>query len=221
MRDLTKRQKDILEFFDAYSKEHGYPPTMREICKKFSIASTNGARYHLHRLKELGYIEIEPYRSRGIRRINDAAAAPRMANKSAFPYLMPILGRVPAGPLALADPGAREDEVGVDPQFFGIHADDPELFGLRVRGDSMIEAGIHDGDVVVVKLQDTAMDGQIVVVREEDEATLKRFRREKNAVVLVPENPKYESIRIPDRGGPEYGQNVGVIGIVVGLIRSM
>lgn len=220
MKKPSKRQQEILDFFDEYSRKNGYPPTLREIGKKFAINSTNGSRYHLQRLKEMGYIEIEPYRSRGIRRTNRDIPG-SLLKKQSYSYTMPILGQVPAGPLSLAAADMQEDTVGVDPGYFSSRHDSPNLFGLRVKGDSMIRAGIHDGDVVIVQPQEDAMDGQIVVARVEDEATVKRFQRSRDAIILHPENPAYEPIRVPNRGGDEFGQSVGILGIVVGLIRSM
>ncbi len=221
MKKISKRQKEILDYFDEYSQKNGYPPTLREIGKKFQITSTNGSRYHLQRLKELGYIEIEPYRSRGIKRTNRDVPGAMPLNRNSYQYKMPILGSVPAGPLSLAAPEMQEDTVGVDPSYFGSYDDSPDLFGLKVSGNSMSQAGIHDGDIVIVKPQDNAMDGQIVVARVEDEATVKRFRRANNEIFLMPENPAYEPIRVPNLGGEEYGQSVGILGVVVGLIRSM
>lgn len=216
MKELTKRQKDILDFIDQCSNETGYPPTLREICKKFSIASTNGARYHLLRLQKMGVLEVRPNTSRGMRRADRPAPLPPGRT-----YQMPILGRVPAGPFSLAEPDIREDELTVDPQFFGNRSAEPDLFGLRVNGDSMVEAGIHDGDIVVVRQQENANNGDIVVARLEDEATVKRFKRGAGEVVLEPANRAYNPIHIPDAGGAEDGQNFALLGIVVGLIRSM
>ena len=219
MKKITPKQKKILTFFDVYCRKHGYPPSLREICKRFSMSSTNGARYHLQRLKALGYVKIEPYRSRGVKRIGEPSV--QTQSDSPFRYNMPILGQVPAGPFDFAAPDIREDEVGVDPTFFGSYSDTPELFGLRVKGDSMTEAGIFDGDVVVVRPQEVAHDGQIVVARVEDEATVKRFRRQNGEMVLLPANPAYSPIHVPDRGGSENGQDVSIVGVVVGLIRSL
>jgi len=217
MEELTSRQKAILDFIDQNIRERGYPPTLREICKKFSISSTNGARYHLHRLGRMGYLEIERYASRGVKRIG--ASSPGSVSRRN--YRMPILGRVPAGPLNLAAPDLREEEMVVDPEFFGSRASEPELFGLRVKGDSMVEAGIYDGDIVVVRPQNLADDGDIVVARVEEEATVKRFYRQNGDIVLQPANPDYSPIRIPNQGGKENGQDIGIVGVVVGLIRAM
>ncbi len=216
MKELTKRQKEILAFIDESMDESGYPPTLREICKRFKIASTNGARYHLLRLQKMGHLEVQSNTSRGMRRTDRPAPPPPRRT-----YQMPIVGRVPAGPFSLAEPDIREDELTVDPQFFGDRAAEPDLFGLRVSGDSMVEAGIHDGDIVVVRQQDNANNGDIVVARLEDEATVKRYKRGSNEVVLEPANRAYAPIHIPDAGGPDNGQSFALLGIVVGLIRSM
>lgn len=218
MNDLSTKQKSILTYIEQYHSENGFPPTLREICKKFSISSTNGARYHLHRLKQMGYLEIEPHKSRGVKRVGESLSV----IKSGCSYRMPVLGRVPAGPFNLASPDLREDELTVDPDFFGArNGKEQELFGLRVQGDSMINAGIYDGDIVVVRAQENADDGDIVVARLEEEATVKRYRRGHSQIALEPANPAYKPILIRDRGGKELGQDVALLGVVVGLIRSM
>ncbi len=218
MTDLSPKQRGILSFIEKYQSDHGYPPTLREICKQFSISSTNGARYHLHRLKELGFLEIDPHKSRGVKRVGGVHQVLQSWGKT---FRLPVLGSVPAGPLDLASPDIRDEEITVDPDFFGSRSEEPELFGLRVRGDSMIEAGIHDGDIVVVRAQQNANDGDIVVARVEEEATVKRFRRGNSTIVLEPANPAYQPILIRDKGGQSLGQDVALLGIVVGLIRSM
>ena len=217
MKDLTKRQKDILDFITCTLDKNGYPPTLREICKKFSIVSTNGARYHLYRLKELGYLEVEPNKSRGMKLVNES---PRMMNLD-MGFELPLLGQVPAGPLDYAATDLYNGNVTINPAFFGAKSSEAHLFGLRVKGDSMINAGIRDRDIVVVRSQPTAKNGDIVVARYRDDATVKRFRRKTKEIVLEPENPAYEPIRIPDQGGSEYGQDFAVIGLVVGVIRSL
>ncbi|HPP02637.1 MAG TPA: transcriptional repressor LexA [bacterium] len=216
MPELSPRQREILDYLEKYKEEQGYPPTLREICKKFAISSTNGARYHLQRLMKLGYLEIDPHKSRGVKQVKDAS---RTSIKRS--YRMPVLGTVPAGPLNLAAPDIREDELHVDPGFFGSRGSEPDLFGLRVRGDSMIGVGIQDGDIVVVRPQPNPNNGDIVVARVEEDATVKRFRRLENEIVLEPANPAVEPIHVPDQGGVESGQNVAILGVVVGLIRSM
>ncbi len=217
MPNLSPRQREILKFIDQFMREYGYPPTLREICKKFSFSSTNGARYHLYKLKKLGFLDVQPHTSRGVKRVTIS----KKKSQGNLNFRLPILGRVPAGPLDLAEPDIREDEISVDPQFFGSRAQDPELFGLRVNGDSMIEEGIYNGDIVVVRSQQTASDGEIVVARVEDEATVKRFKRIKNDILLEPANPSYAPIRLENKGGMENGQDIGILGVVVGLIRAM
>ncbi|MBI1389634.1 MAG: transcriptional repressor LexA [bacterium] len=216
MPELSKRQREILDFIQENQQRSGYPPTLREICKRFAIASTNGARYHLHRLQKMGYLEVAPNTSRGMRLVG--SRPPAKATRS---FQLPILGRVPAGPFNLASPDLREDELTVDPEYFGARGAEPDLFGLRVNGDSMVEAGIHDGDIVVVRPQEDAHNGDIVVARLEEEATVKRFRRGLNEIVLEPANRAYKPIHIGDEGGLDYGQNFALLGVVVGLIRSM
>ncbi|MBD3267519.1 transcriptional repressor LexA [bacterium] len=213
MKSLTKRQQDILKFITQTNQEHGYPPTLREICKKFKIASTNGARYHLMRLHELGYLDVEPNKSRGMRIVNQEE------ENSPFKlgFQLPVLGRVPAGPFNYASPDLREDEMTIDPSFFGSNIKEPNLFGLRVSGDSMIEAGIMDRDVVIVRPQETANTGDIIVARLDDEATVKRFRRKGRQVILQPENPSYEPIPVSSKEGSDFA----ILGLVVGLIRTM
>lgn len=217
MTELTERQKGIMDFIRKSMDENGYPPTLREICAKFDIKSTNGARYHLHRLHKLGKLVVEANKSRGMRPV-DYAPSKRGKQRS---YTLPILGSAPAGPLDYANPDLREDELTVDPNFFGERSAEPQLFGLRVKGDSMIDAGILNGDVVVVRPQPNARDGDIVVARLEDEATIKRFRRRAHEIVLEPANKAYKPIRIPNKGGQDFGQNFSVLGAVVGVIRSM
>lgn len=212
--DITQRQIRILEFITGYQKDNGYPPTLREVCKQFKIKSTNGARYHLHRLRDAGYLEVSRYTSRGVRLTN----TPKGGNSSSakHEFHLPILGRVPAGRTDYAAPDLRDGEVVIDPDFFGRRGGN-SLFGLRVKGDSMINAGIFDGDVVVVKSQESADDGEIVVARVEDEATVKRLRRESKRVILEAENPMYEPM-IYDLS---QGLDFGILGVVVGLIRAI
>jgi repressor LexA len=218
MAELSSKQQKILNYIKTYLKAQGYPPTLREICKEFSISSTNGARYHLHRLQKMGYLEIDPHRSRGVKCVEQEDE-----NSSPKPkvFQMPVLGSVPAGPFDMASPDLREGELTINPAFFGSNVAEPEMFGLRVKGDSMINAGIHDGDIVVVKAQGDANNGDIVVARLEEEATVKRYRKESRQIVLEPENPAYASIPIRDEGGADQGQDVSLLGVVVGLIRSM
>lgn len=211
--EISLKQRRILDFITSYQGEYGYPPTLREVCKQFKISSTNGARYHLHRLRDAGYVEVSRYTSRGVRLVGDTKPSSKSVKGS---FRLPLLGRVPAGRTDYAAPDLREGDIVIDPDFFGRRGVN-SLFGLRVRGDSMTGAGIHDGDVVVVKPQEDADDGEIVVARVEDEATVKRIKRKPKKLILQPENPVYEPIVFHEGGV----QDVGILGIVVGLIRSM
>ena len=141
MAELTRTQRKILDFIERSITNRGYPPTLRDICEKFSFSSTNGARYHIQRLKQLGFLEVKRYTSRGVRLIG---ASKKSASARKL-YPMPLLGQIPAGPFNFASPDMREDEIGVDAKYFGDRAKKPDLFGLRVTGDSMINAGILDG----------------------------------------------------------------------------
>lgn len=212
--EISQRQMRILDYITGYQKDNGYPPTLREVCKQFKIKSTNGARYHLHRLRDAGYLEVSRYTSRGVRLTSTPKGGGSSLSKREFP--LPILGSVPAGRTDYAAPDLREGEVVIDPDFFGRRSGNG-LFGLRVKGDSMINAGIFDGDVVVVKSQESADDGEIVVARVDDEATVKRLRRESKRVILQPENPKYEPMVFDVNKGIDFG----ILGVVVGLIRAI
>jgi repressor LexA len=209
-QELSPKQRRILRYIDRFREKNGFPPTLREICKQFGISSTNGARYHLHKLREKGYLQISRYRSRGVTRRGETF-------HSTGRYHMPLLGRVPAGATDYAAPDIREGSVIVDPQFFGRRGN-VDLFGLRVKGDSMIEAGIFSGDVVVVRPQPNAHDGDVVVARVDDEATVKKFRRRGNRVFLEPANPAYDPIVLS--GGDADRHDIAVLGVVVGLIRA-
>lgn len=210
--DISPKQRNILHYIDRFIEINGFPPTLREICQQFGISSTNGARYHLHKLREKGYLEISRYRSRGVTRRSERPRSRRGT------YRMPVLGRVPAGATDYAAPDIREGDVIIDPQFFGRRGN-VDLFGLRVKGDSMIEAGIHNGDVVVVLPQPTANNNDVVVARVDDEATVKRFRRKGKQIFLEPANPAYDPIVFSEEDAER--QNVAVLGVVVGLIRAL
>ena len=211
-RDISPKQRRILSYIDSFSNKHGFPPTLREICKRFGISSTNGARYHLHKLREKGYLEISRYRSRGVKRTIQLTPPTEKL------YNLPILGGVPAGATDYAAADIREGDVIIDPEFFGRRGN-VDLFGLRVKGDSMIEAGIHNGDVVIVRPQPSANEGEVVVARIDDEATVKRLRRDNKNILLEPANPNYDPIVLSGEDGN--GHDIALIGVVVGLIRAL
>ncbi len=205
MKKITPRQQRILEFIQENQKKQGYPPSLREIGRRFGIASTNGVRYHLEALEAAGWLKRQEYTSRGIQVTGSGAGTG-----------VPLLGRVPAGPLNLAVEEV-EREVEFDRGLFGAGESD-ELFCLRVEGDSMKDAGIVEGDWVVVRRGGEARPGQIVVARVGEEATIKRLMKEKDRVLLCPENPAYQPIEVTP--GREEAEGFQILGVVAGLIRT-
>jgi repressor LexA len=204
--DLTKRQQEIFDFIKRYSAKNGYPPTVRDIGKAVGLASSSTVHAHLANLEKLGLLRRDPTKPRAIELLDRAVESVRSAVR---PAGVPIVGSVAAGQPILAEENI-EEYVDVPSAAGGEDGD----FVLRVRGDSMIDAGILEGDYVVVRPQDVAVDGEIVValVGEESEATVKRFFHEADHVRLQPENPTMEPIRSKD---------VRVLGKVVGLYRSV
>ena len=199
MKDLTDKQKRILEFLREYTGAHGYPPTVREIGEHFRFLWA-AARRHLQALEKKGFIKLKPSTSRGIE-------IPGLMPSGGF--MLPVAGKIRAGRPILA----REDidtHIMIDKSLFP-HSDS---FSLRVTGDSMIETGILDGDYLVVKPQKTIENGEIGVVLIEDEATVKRVYKEKKKIVLKPENRNMQ----PTTHNPE---EVTIIGKVVGVIRKI
>lgn len=198
--ELTEKQKRILEFIENMVVERGNAPTIREIGKKFGISSTNGVRTHLTALIKKGYVKKSDFISRGLeltRRVGSAIGRVR------------LVGAVPAGrPIDAIE--NIEGEIGLDLTFLPKG----DSFGLRVTGDSMIGAGINDGDVVIVKKQEEARTGEIVVAIIDGEATVKRYFPEGRRIRLQPENPRYEPILVTKRSG-----EFRIAGKVVGLLR--
>ncbi len=196
MQTLTPRQQEILDFIRRHLETRGAPPTRAEISEAFGFRSPNAAETHLRTLARKGYIEILPGASRGIRLTDEAG--------------LPLVGRVAAGEPILAEENI-EEYVQVDPGLFHPRAD----YLLRVRGDSMIGAGILDGDLLAVHRTPEARNGQIVVARLEDDVTVKRFRRRGATLVLEAENPDYDPIEVDLRTTP-----VTIEGLAVGVIRT-
>lgn len=198
-KEITARQKEIFEFIQEFVEFNSYPPTYREIGKHFEIASTFGVKRHIDALIKKGFLLNGSNTSRTIK-IVDNIGKP----------LIPIIGRVAAGTPILAQENI-EGTILVDPSLCK-HGN--EMFGLRVKGDSMINAGILENDIVVVNSQKDARDGEIIIALIDDEATVKRFRRLKSSIELVPENEKYSPIRLNN------DENFSIIGKVVGVYRS-
>jgi repressor LexA len=204
MDELTERQTAILAFIGRHCRDNGYPPTVREIGLAVGLASPSTVHAHLAKLEQAGHIKRDPTKPRAMLvRVPDAAtSAPQPAARPSVAAL-PLVGSVAAGAPTLAE---QDVEDWVTSPFEGD-------FVLRVKGDSMIEAGILEGDLVVVKQTPTARDGEIVVALIGEEATVKRLRRVDGRVHLMPENAAYEPI-VPD-------DEVTLAGVVVGVLRKI
>lgn len=211
---LTERQEEILNFILQFREASGYPPTLREIGKKFGISSTFGVKRHLDALQKKGYINIESNASRGISYLkknsfgSDPSIPADVSSNIDFGKV-PIVGRVAAGSPILAVENI-EGSVVVDSSFIKKAND---CFALRVKGDSMINAGIFEGDLVIVHPQKEALNGDTVVALLNDEATVKTFENKNSKVRLIPENNNYQPIDVT--GNNEFS----VIGKVVGVVR--
>ena len=199
--DLTKRQQEIFDFIKKYSAKHGYPPTVRDIGKAIGLGSPSTVHAHLANLEKIGLLKRDPSKPRALELLRDTA------RKAVGPSGLPLVGRVAAGAPILAEENIEE------------YVEVPEIAGgdageyiLRVRGDSMKDAGILDGDHVVVRPQDTARNGEIVVALVGEEATVKRFFKESDHVRLQPENETMEPIR---------SREVRILGRVVGVFRRV
>jgi len=199
--NLTKRQQEIFEFIKTYSGKHGYPPTVRDIGKAIGLTSSSTVHTHLANLEKIGILRRDPSKPRALELLVD------QAKKAVGPSGLPVVGRVAAGSPVLAEENIEE------------YVEVPELAGgdageyvLRVTGDSMRDAGILDGDHVVVRKQDTARNGEIVVALVGEEATVKRYFKESDHIRLQPENDAHEPIRTRD---------AQVLGRVVGVCRRV
>ncbi|MCH7580087.1 MAG: transcriptional repressor LexA, partial [Chloroflexi bacterium] len=170
-KQLTDRQNEILIFIKEFVRENGYPPTLREIGKGFQISSTFGVKRHLDALEKKGYVNVESNASRGIRVIRDEEDFPDISEniKNEFFNKIPIVGRVAAGSPILAMENI-DGSVIIDPSFIKKTED---AFALRVQGDSMINVGIFEGDLVIVSPNDKGTDGDIIVAMLDDEVTVK------------------------------------------------
>ena len=199
--DLTKRQKEIFDFISGYASKHGYPPTVREIGKAVGLTSSSTVHAHLANLEKIGLLRRDPTKPRAIELLIDKA------KKAIRGQGLPVLGRVAAGEPLLAEENI-EEYVEV-PEVIGGEDSD---YVLKVKGDSMRDAGILEGDYVVVKSSERADNGEIVVALLGEEATVKRFFKEKDRVRLQPENKAYKPIRTKD---------AQLLGRVVGVFRKV
>lgn len=201
----TDRQQAILDHLAAHLAAHGRPPTLGEVAADFGIA-VNAVRKHLLALEAQGLVEIDPGKARGLRVVG--GATPSVGGFDLPPALaLPLVGRVAAGSPIMSE-GNVEAVFGIDPAFFRPRPD----FLLRVEGDSMVDVGILDRDLIAVHRTPDAVHGQIVVARIEDEITVKRLHRKDGALRLLPENPAYAPIEVaPDAAFAIEGLYVGVI----------
>ena len=199
MEGLTPRQQQVLEFIRESVRANGYPPTVREICAALDLSSPSTVHAHLANLERLGLIKRDPTKPRALDVVQDLR--PRRP--------LPMVGRVAAGQPILAEENIEEL---IDVPAF-LRRDDDD-FVLRVQGDSMADAGIFNGDFIVVHSQDQAQNGEIVVALVGDEATTKRFYNEGRTVRLQPENELYEPIIVN-------ADEVELVGRVVGVLRQL
>jgi len=209
MKELTSRQREVLEFVRTFSERHGVPPAVREIADRFGFTA-RAAFDHLKALERKGMLERRVTSKRASRTL---VIPGRRVRQRPGSDEIPVLGRIAAGAPILAMEN-REDSLPLRPEWFGVQSGD--VFSLRVKGDSMIGAHILDGDLVVVRRQETANNGDIVAALIDGDATVKRFARDGEAVVLKPENPTLKPIVV----GPER-QEFRVLGKVVGVVRHV
>jgi repressor LexA len=216
MDDLTDRQKEILQFILRTSEDRGFPPTIREIGEEMDIASTNGVNDHLKALERKGFLTRGEQQSRSLVATKRARLVLGLGAKKHDPSMIdvPLLGRVAAGAPILAQENI-EDTVRIDSFLLGGNG--REVFALRIKGNSMIEDGIHDGDFIFVKKTPSATPGEIVVALIEDEATCKRFFPEGERIRFQPANKDMEPIFVQRT---DFKQTM-ILGKVVGVYRKM
>jgi repressor LexA len=220
--DLTPRQRDVLGYIQAHAEAEGAPPTLQQIADAFGFRQACAALKHVRRLQEAGYLEVRPHEARGIRvvgRPGQGAATGRAGHGRHVPGTrlkarderleLPVLGRVAAGSPIGADAGV-ERMLLLDRALFSSKPD----YLLRVKGDSMRDDGIFDGDLVAVQRASDARNGQVVVARVDGEITIKRLERTRTRVRLLPRNPDYAPIEVPP------GSDFAIEGLYCGLVRT-
>lgn len=219
MQGLTNRQQQILDYITEWILEQGYPPTIREIGSHMGIRSTNGVNDHLKALERKGYLKREGLKSRALRPLNVPTKTQSNVVSAIMPegemLEVPLVGRVAAGEPILADENV-ESTVRVDSFFLGTTPRD-KVFALRVTGDSMIDAGIHDGDYIFVRKQLEARHGQIVVAMIDGEATVKRYEPDGDVIRFCPENANMEPIVVRKSDF----RSTSILGIVCGVWRRL
>lgn len=194
MRSITPKQQQVYDYIVSFTQEHGYPPAIREICAAVGLKSPSSVHAHIKSLQDLGYIVKDDRKTRALTTSSSSPAGK-----------VPVVGRVTAGQPILA----VEEIEGYLP-YEPERGTSKDYFALRVQGDSMINAGILDGDFVIVRRQQTAMTGEIIVALIEDEATVKRLAIKGQDVWLMPENPDYQ---------PIYAPGCNVLGVVKAVFR--
>ena len=214
VREMTARQREVLEFIRAFGDKHGVPPTVREIGEKFGFTA-RAAFDHLRALERKGMLERRVTGKRASRMLvlPSQKGGRRADSPAGVPPGIPLLGRIAAGaPITAVE--NHEDTIPLRPEWLGTGGQD--VFALRVRGDSMIDAHIVDGDLVLVRRQESAGSGDIVAAMVDGEATVKRFAREGGSVVLRPAHPTMKPIVVePGRG------DLRILGKVIGIMRQM
>ncbi len=208
-KELTERQRAILDFILKFKELNDYPPTLREIGKNFDIASTFGVKRHIDALVKKGYLNVESNASRGISVINNQNLynSKYSSNNSKE---IPIVGRVAAG-VPITSYENLEGTVVIDSSFLKRNQDN--CFALKVKGDSMIEAGIFENDLLLISPQQTADNSDIIVAMLDGEVTVKTFIKNDNNISLIPANKNYEPIKVNS------GQEFSIIGKVKGVLR--
>lgn len=206
LENISNRQEKILRFINKKIKESGYPPSVREIAKAVDLSSSATVHSHLKKLEEKGYLKRNPSKPRAISLLSRKRDGSYDTGVNNLVYV-PVVGRIAAGKPILANENI-EDYFPLTPDFV---KGKKEVFILHVRGDSMVNAGILDRDYIVVRKQDTAINGEIIVALLEDEATVKRFFKTDKKIKLMPENDYMEPIVIDD---------VKILGKVIGVVRK-
>ncbi|MBO5099765.1 MAG: transcriptional repressor LexA [Treponema sp.] len=201
MKQITDRQQEVLSFISTFTKDNSYPPTVREISENFGI-SLRAVQDHIAALQKKGFISIKPKSSRSIRILQDEDNS-----KELYMSKVPLLGTVAAGKPLLCEENL-DGYVNLTEPFV---RPGKSYFALRVRGSSMINAGILEGDLAVVEQTEVAIDGQIVVAVLEDAITLKRYYKESDGIKLQPENPDFK---------PIYCKDVRIVGILSNIVRT-
>jgi len=209
--DLTDRQRAVLDFIQAHAEREGAPPTLQQIADAFGFAQACAAHKHVRRLQQAGYLEVRPNQARGIRLAGrHGMTTYRHRLKTRGDRLeLPVLGQVAAGTPIGADIGS-DRHVLLDRALFSVTPD----YLLKVKGDSMRDDGIFDGDLVAVKRTNEARSGQVVVARIDGEITIKRFEQTRTRIRLLPRNPDYAPIEVPP------GSDFAIEGLYCGLVRA-